>query len=222
MRQTRHAVPGQVFAELERPSRRGPCGAGPENRSCRTPRSLAAHGLRGRRRPKARRRSTPMLRLVSTSSNTREFRTFSRSQSPMRLQKEDQQTKESRRPQGRQQPAQRRVQLRGVAPIEVTDEQQNHQARRDGQNPIGVRLDASPVESRAQSGRRPIAAGCASCGASLRQAAPIDRMIAGRPGENLLAEQAARRVHRKWPRPNCSRPARPPRTGRRQPARTDT
>ncbi len=69
---------------------------------------------------------------------------------PMRLEEEDQQAEERRGPQGRQQPAQQRVQLHRVATIEVADKQHHHQARRDRQNPIGVRLDASPVERRAR------------------------------------------------------------------------
>ncbi len=64
----------------------------------------------------------------------------------MRLEIQDEQTEEGGHPQRGQQPAPTGFQLDRIAAIHVADEQQNRHADDDRQNPIGVRLDASPFE----------------------------------------------------------------------------
>ena len=113
-----------------------------------------------------------MLRLVSTSSSTREFRTTSRSDRQCGCKNRISRPKKVAVRSAVKQPAEPRAQLDGVAAIQIADEQQNGDARRDRQNPIGVRLDPSPLERRVRDAVGRTAAGSgSSCGASLRQRA---------------------------------------------------
>ena len=164
----------------------------------------------------------PMLRLVSTSSNTREFRTTSRSDRQCGCKNRISRPKKvavrsavsSQPDAGRSSTASRRYSQRTNNRMAMHAAIGRIQSAFDWMRPHS-NVVRTAVGQQRQGGVRHAAPPCAS-------ATALRRMIAGRPGEDLLARSTARPARRAWLRRGCSRRSRRRPTETPRPARTDT